>query len=168
MSGQTSYSFYQSAPFAGVLADLESNQDVRSYINEEVTAGLPFGIAVCQGVADDGCLLMADINSKIVGVTVHTHAVEPFYLPTSPSTAGIGLKGTAGVLRRGRIWAVVDATVAPGGIVCARYTATTAPKDQLGRLGPSTDSSSALQITGALWSTTAAAAGLAIADINMP
>ncbi len=168
MTAQTSYSFYQSLPFAGVLADLVSDSDIRSYVNEEVTLGVPFGVAVCQGAADNGFLLMVDINSKILGITVHTHAVEIYYLPTSPTTAGIPLKGTAGILKKGRIWAIAEVAVGPMDIVCARYTTSTAPKAQKGGLGNTTDSATALQITGATWTTTAAAAAIGMVDVNMP
>ncbi len=168
MTAQTSYSFYQSVPFAGVLADLESDSDIRSYVSEELTAGLPFGIAVCQGVADQGCLLMVDTNSKILGITVHQHAFEPYYLPALPLTAGVPLKGTVGVLKRGRIWAIAEVAVVPQDAVYARYTVAAAPKAQLGGLGNTADTSTAKQISQAAWQTTAAAAGLAIVDINMP
>lgn len=169
MTAQTSYSFYQSVPFAGVLADSDgSDADIRSYVSEELTAGLPFGIAVCQGAADTGCLLMVDTNSKILGITVHQHAFDPYYLPASPTTAGVPLKGTVGVLRRGRIWAIAEVAVVPMDIVCARYTTTAAPKNQLGGLGNTTDSATAKQITAAVWSTTAAAAALGIVDISTP
>lgn len=168
MAPQTSYSFYQSVPFAGVLADLESDQDIRSYVSEEATLGLPFGIAVAQGAADNGCINMVDANSKILGITVHQHAFEPYYLPSSPTTAGVPLKGTVGVLKKGRIWAIAEQAVAPQDPVYARYTATTAPKDQLGRLRKDGDTSSALIISQAAWQTTAAAQAVGIVDINMP
>lgn len=167
MTAQSSYSFYQSIPFAGVLADLASDIDIRSYVNQDVV-GLPFGIGVAQGTDDNGCILQVDINSKVLGITTHTHAVDPYFLPTSPTTAGVPLKGTVGVLKKGRIFAIAEVAVVPGDIVTSRYTAGSGFKTQVGSLGNSTDSSSALQITQAAWSTTAAAGAVGIADINMP
>lgn len=168
MAPQTSYSFYQSVPFAGVLADLESDQDIRSYVNQEATAAMPFGIAVCQAADDNGCKLMVDANSLILGITVHQHAVDPYFLPSSPAKAGIAATMTAGVLRKGRIWAIAEEAVAPQDAVYSRYTVTTAPKDQLGGLGNTGDTSTALLIAQAKWLTTAAAAAVGIVDINMP
>lgn len=168
MAAQTTYGFYQSVPYAGALYDLESDQQIRSYANQEATASMPFGIAVAQGANDDGCILMVDTNSKVLGITIHTHAVDPHQVATTPAKAGLSPKGTCGVLRQGRLWAIAEAIVAPQDDVFARYTASTAPKDQLGGLGPSADSSSAKQIAQAKWLTTAAAAGLAVVDINMP
>ncbi len=168
MAPQTSYEYYQSVPFAGVLYDLESDEDIRSYTNQEATAAMPFGIAVAQGSDDNGCILMVDTNSKILGITVHNHAFDPYFLPTTPAKAGIAAQGMASVLRKGRIWAIAEVAVAPQDDVFARYTVAAAPKDQLGGLGNSADTSTAKQIAQAKWLSTAAAGAVAQVDINMP
>lgn len=164
---QTSYSFYLSAPFAGALAEYGQGIDIRSYVSEEATLGLPFGIAVMQGTDDNGCLLPTSSGAKILGLTVHQHAQDPYFLPASPSTAGVPLKGTVGVLRRGRMYVLPEVSVVPHDPVYARYTAS-GGNTQLGALRNDGDSSKALQISQAEFLTTASAAAAAIVDINVP
>ncbi len=165
---QTSYADSMSVPFAGALGDYASDADIRSFVNEEASAAFPFGIAVCRATGDNGAKLMVDTNSKIVGLTVHTHAVEPYYLPATPAAAGVAAKGTASVLKKGRIWCKTEQAVVPGDAVYARYTAAAAPNDQLGALRKDDDTSKAKQISQAEWVTTTALGAVGLVDINMP
>lgn len=167
---QTAYSFYLSAPFAGVLGDYRSDYDIRSYVSEEATAGLPFGIAVCRGTGDQQCKLLVDANSKIIGLTVHQHAVEPYYLPTSPTTSGVAPKGTVGILKKGRMWVLPEQAVVPGDPVYARFTAAAAPLDQLGALRKDDDTTPKAKVMpgGCSFESTAAAASPALVDVNIP
>lgn len=165
---QTSYSFYLSAPFAGVLGDYRSDYDIRSAVNEEVTLGMPFGIAVKRGANDYGCLLPTGSGDKVIGLTVHNHAVDPYYLPASPTTAGVPLKGTAGILKKGRMWVLPEVSVVPGDPVYWRYSAN-GGLTQLGALRNDGDSShAAVMPGGATFETTAVASAAALVDISIP
>lgn len=164
---QTSYSFYQGLPFAGVLGDYASDSDIRSRVSEEATLGMPFGIAVGRGAADNGIILLADANTKIDGLLVHTHAVEPFYAATSPAGTGVSPKGTGSVLKKGRMYVLPEVAVVPGNDVYARYTAS-GGNTQKGALRTDADTAKATQITQAVWESTAAAATPALVDVNIP
>lgn len=116
---QTSVSLRPLRGFAGMLSDTTMLKDVRSYVNAEVSAELPFGIMVKQGATDDACLLPTAITG-LLGIVVHSHAYEK-----DVELGDTGLKPTitVGVLGVGRVWVTVDEAVAPGNAVRVRITA---------------------------------------------
>lgn len=109
----------------GLIADSSFKKNVRSYANEEASAEIPFGVAVGQGLNDDGCLLLAATTDKIIGVATRSHAYE-----VDRELGDIGLKpgATVGVLDHGQVWVHVETAVTPKSDVYIRAVAAGAEK----------------------------------------
>lgn len=163
---QLSYSTYQAAAFAGMLADNGDN-DILSYVNEEASANLPFGTAVAKGTADNGFLAMVNGSSVIVGVLAHTHQVDPGQVAASPTGAGVPPKYLGAVLKRGRIMVQVEEAVTPASPVFVRHTAG-AGGTQKGAFRASADTATAVAWTAARFLTSAGANGFAVLETNLP
>ncbi|MFZ5440471.1 MAG: structural cement protein Gp24 [Myxococcota bacterium] len=163
---QTSYTTYQSAAFAGMLAD-NGETDILSYVSEEASANLPFGVAVAKGTADNGMLAMVNGSSVIVGVLAHTHQVDPSQLASSPAGAGVPPKYLGNVLKRGRIVVQVEEAVTPASAVYVRHTAG-AGGTQKGAIRASADTATAVAWTAARFLSSAGANGYAVLEVNLP
>jgi hypothetical protein len=163
---QTAYSTYQTNAFAGMLADSGEN-DILSYISEEASANLPFGVAVAKGAADWGALAMVNGSSVIVGITVHTHQVDPSQVASSPAGAGIPPKYAINTLKRGRIFVQVEEAVTPASPVFVRHTAG-AGGTQKGAFRASADTATAVAWTAARFLTSAALGAYAVVEVNLP
>lgn len=111
---QTSFpSVQDEGLFAGFLPDYASQErDILSYVNEETTAGIPFGVMVAQGTADRGCVLMAAQNDDLIGIVVKNQAYDT--KRELDDNGALKPDVMVNVLRRGRIWVAVDESVAPG------------------------------------------------------
>ena len=101
------------AGLVGMIAD-ETGSEVTSRNNETV-AGIGFGLAVSQGVADKSCILG---GSAFLGVSVRdvTLALAPID-PLSNSYGTVDVYSeyeTVAVLTRGRIWVKAEGDVAGG------------------------------------------------------
>lgn len=163
---QLSYSTYQSAAFAGMLYDNGDN-DILSYISEEASAVMPFGIAVAKGTADFGALLMVNGSSVIVGLAAHTHQVDPGQAGNTPAGAGIPPKYAINVLKRGRMYVQVEEAVTPASPVFVRFAAG-AGGTQKGAIRASADTATAVAWTAARFLTSASANGYAVIEVNLP
>jgi hypothetical protein len=163
---QTAYTTYMTAAFPGMLADIGENS-ILSYVNEEATANLPFGVALAKGTADNQFLAMVNGSSVIIGVSVHTHQVDPGQVASSPAGAGIPPKYAAGVLTRGRIYVQVEEAVTPASSVYVRHTSG-AGGTQKGAIRASADTATAVAWTAARFLTSAGAAGFAVLEVNLP
>lgn len=163
---QLSYSTYQSTGFPGQKAD-NGETDVLSYVNEEATANLPFGVAVTKGTADNGFLAMVNGSSVPIGVLSHTHSVDPGQVAASPAGSGVPPKYLGNVLKRGRIMVQVEEAVTPASPVFVRHTAG-AGGTQKGAFRASADTASAVAWTAARFLTSAAAQGVAVLEVNLP
>ena len=104
----------QSRAFAGLIADSSELVDVVSAWSEEASAEMPFGIGLAQGTAAQGALIPSGAGDKLKGLLAHSYAHAP------GGAAGFGDMGSTGIiaggrlrcLRHGRIWVVLDASVA--------------------------------------------------------
>jgi hypothetical protein len=163
---QTAYSTYQTAAFAGMLAD-NGDADILSYINEEASAVLPFGIAVMKGTADFGALLPASAGAVMVGIAAHTHQVDPGQAGSTPAGAGIPPKYLINTLKRGRMYVQVEEAVTPASPVFVRY-ASGSGGTQKGAFRASADTATAVAWTAARYLTSAAIAGYAVVEVNLP
>jgi hypothetical protein len=163
---QTSYSTYQGLPFAGVLAD-NGEKSVLSYINAEASANMPFGIGMAKGTGDQDAILMVNASSVIVGVALHTHAVEPGTLAATPVGAGVPPKTPVASLTRGRVYVTVEEAVTPASPVFVRHTAG-AGGTQKGAFRASADTATAVAWTAARFLTSAGAGGQAVLEVNLP
>lgn len=110
---QTSISQTPTVALAGQLVDSAEN-DVLSYVSEEASEEIPFGVMVMHGTADDQCLLLdgtaAEADDKLLGVTVRSQA---YAKDTELGDTGVKPKNVIGILRKGRIWVEVEEAVTP-------------------------------------------------------
>lgn len=133
MSVQTNYADNIPAGYAGAIA----NEEPRVLIsrNVEDAAGIAFGLAVMQGVADKGCVVSD--GSAFLGVTVRDQSVDP----ATPNL--FAEDEEARIMTKGVIWVENSGGVAAGDRVEALAD---------GALGSTTGAG----ISGARWDTTAA------------
>jgi hypothetical protein len=145
---QTAYTRYILPAQNGMLAS-EVNWAADTRI-VETAAGIGFGLAVSQGVEDQGCILG---GSAFVGITRAD--------PTIARSESIPVDkypqyDNAGVLVTGDLWVIPSSAVAPTDPV--HYNTTT------GRLS----ASGGTAITQARWMTSADADGLAVVRLGNP
>ena len=151
MSAQTSYSINLAVALPGMIADL-SNSDIISR-SVETVVGIDFAVAVSRGTNADRQIVLGGDNT-FLGVTVRSTDIEG----TSNGTILYGENDTAGVMRKGYIWAICPTGCVPGNIV--NYNDTTGILDSGAAANGETD------IEGATWETTTSAGQLAILRLS--
>lgn len=160
---QTSYDMDQPIGVAGLLADASgSPKKTATYINPDDE--IPFGRAVAKDSAtDSACKLPDGAGVDIVGIAVRDSATEE-----SDATAenAYATESAVAVLRRGRIYVVVEEAVTPDDAVFVRHTAN-GLLTSLGIFRTDNDGGNALEITSARYVTSAGLGELAIVDINL-
>ena len=133
-------------------------------------AAIDFGLVVCQDPMDEKKAKLpvaaADITSalSILGITVHTQAIEQFY--QSAGGAGYAINAEMSILKRGTCWVQVESAVTPATTPYARYTVNGTTK--LGGIRGDDDTSKAAIIPSARFVKGAAANGYALLEINLP
>tara|TARA_R110000822_G_scaffold84867_3_gene199039 strand:- start:17527 stop:18006 length:480 start_codon:yes stop_codon:yes gene_type:complete len=151
MSAQLSYSINHAIAFAGGLYAL-GNHEISSR-DVETAAGANFGIAVSRGTDKDNQAVIGGATG-FLGITVRDLARES----ASDNTVQYSQYETAGVLRKGSIWAVCPTGCVPGDSV--NYVDATGVLDSGAAVAGET------QLDGASWESTAAAGELAILRIE--
>ena len=151
MSAQLIYSINQGLAFAGMLADTHDHDIVSRSI--ETVAGADFGIVVGRGTNADKQVVIGGALTVFLGLTVRSLEREN----VNNGTVKYSEKETAGIMRRGYIYAVCPAGCVPGDVV--KYTTATGIVDA-GAAG----AGEAL-VPGATWESTAVAGALAIVRI---
>lgn len=148
MSAQTSYSINQGKAYAG-LVYAQAPHDIISRA-VETAAGIGFGVAVARGTDADRQIDLAG-SASFLGITIRSLEKEG-----AANTGAIKWNETetAGVMRKGYIWAVCPAGCVPGDAV--KYT------DSTGVLDAGAAGAGETQLDGASWETTAAAGELAV------
>ena len=165
MAIQTTYPSDFTLAFEGALVD--GGRDAHIVTASNVAAASFFGRA---------CLIVADEEDRFVqptatagvfmGILVHTHAIEQSQV--TAGGAGLPVNHPCGILRKGRIWVVVEEAVTTTDSVFYRHTTPGAAPEFLGRFRTDADTAAATQITAARWVSAAAAGGLAKLEINLP
>jgi len=148
MSVQTSYSINQAVAYAGMLY-AQAPHNISSFAVETV-AGIGFAVAVKRGTdSEQQCDLAG--SADFVGITLRSLDRE-----ASANTGAINYSRyeTAGVMRKGYVWAVCPTGCNPGDSV--KYT------DDTGVLDAGSAGAGETQLDGANWETTASAGGLAV------
>lgn len=161
---QTSVATKMTRAFAGMVADSSRDTNVRSYVSEEASAEIPFGVFVKQGTGDDQCLKLTAVTDKLIGVVVHSHA---YAKDQELGDTGLKPKVTVGVMSRGRIWMPVEEAVTPASPVRVRCIAV--GNEVAGALRDTADASDDVAITTwarFLTSTTGAGIVLLEFDVN--
>lgn len=148
MSAQTSYTIDQPIAYAGLIY-AQAPKDIISRAVETV-AGIDFAVAVARGTDADKQVDLAG-SADFIGITVRSLEREG-----AANTGAIkySQSETAGVMRKGYVWAVCPTGCNPGDSVL--YT------DGTGVLDSGTAGAGETQLNGATWETTAAAGELAV------
>jgi len=143
---QSTYTELQPIAQAGMLASSDHSVDTRIC---DTAAGIPYGVAVSQGTADNAAVIGGASAAVFVGISVQDMSVEndPANNDEYPRYANMG------VLTRGDIWVVT------GGIVAAGQDVTFA--STTGILSSAATSGTQFAIAGARWMTAAASGALA-------
>ncbi len=147
---------------AGMPVD-NSDHDTESYVNEEASAELPWGVALVQGTADRGAKLAAAQANRIIGVARREDA---YGKDSELGSTGLKPKVSVSVTRRGKLPVLVNEAVAPTSPVRVRMTTNAGANGT--NSGPGTFCTTAsaghtvLISSGARFLSTTAGAGIAI------
>jgi hypothetical protein len=138
---QTSTSATLTNAYAGMLVSSEPHT-IRSYVNGESSAEIPFGVMVGQGTLTNEAINLAAITDKLVGIVVHSHA----YAKTDElGTTGLKAGVVMNVLAKGTIWVLTEETVTPASPVYVR--AVVAGVEVAGAFRDSADASDLIDIS---------------------
>jgi hypothetical protein len=148
--------------FAGQLAD-SSDNTVDSFVSEESSAEIPFGVMVKRGTGDHQAKLLAAQADVPVGIVVHSHV---YAKDTELGSTGLKPETTLSVLTKGRVWVTVEEAVTPASTV--RYRAIATGNEVPGEWRDTADASDTVAcLEFARYLTTAGAGGLALLEIDM-
>lgn len=161
---QLSYSTDMSPAREGQLADT-GNNDVMT--KENTATAIFFGKFVSRGAADKSCIrpaAAADITDakKALGVAISHQALES----SATGDPEYPVNSAVNVLKKGRVWVEVEEAVTPLDPVYVRYAAG-AGGTVLGSFRMSADTATAGLLAGAKYLSTAAAAGLALLELDI-
>jgi len=160
---QTSYSIQAAQAFRGLLGDSGHDMYLVSRAVEEA-AGVPAGVMLTVGTDPvTQAKLPAATGEVLAGVVAHQQARDNLEL-----AGNLMLEDgePASLVRRGRVWVVVEEAVTPGDDVYFRHTAP--GTEELGAFRTDADTANADQVVGASWLSTTAGAGIALLEINIP
>lgn len=155
---QTTYNANPDIAFAGMLVSAWPNE-TQTVRNAEAATSMPFGVAVCfklAAPATDLDVLLPHANTDVVsGIVVHEHDFERTWTLPDGTVAGeldaVGLvpKTVFSMLRRGRIWVKMPATlaVAVGDRLFVRAVANGAISNQLGSCENAADGANTIDDT---------------------
>lgn len=150
------------AAIAGMLADTKL-VEIDSFVSEEASAEIPFGVMVKQGTADNGALKLTATSNKLVGLVVHDHS---YAKDTELGSTGLKPKTTLRVMTKGRAWVTVEEAVTPASAVKVRAVA--GGSEVAGAFRDTADSTDCIDISAfARYLTTAGAGELALLDLDM-
>lgn len=165
---QTTFNATTARAIAGMAADAGFSDKISRVAAHDIGFGL--GV-VAVAAKDDQCDLPGTSADVFLGVSTYDAALPPAGSYNGASYAGAYVAGTATkIVRKGRIWVVVDQDVDPALAVYVRYATNGTGKLTLGAFRVDSDSSHALQVSNAKWiTTTTLASGLpAQLEVNIP
>lgn len=124
---QTSVLTAPVAAISGQLADTGRDMNLASYFSQEAALQMQFGTIVMQGAADYGCnVLTAGNVAKILGAVVYDASYqkgnELGSVVDANGKLGILPTITMNLLKRGRMWVLVEEAVTPSSAVRVRCT----------------------------------------------
>lgn len=160
---QTSVSVNAAAAFAGLIGDAGDDAYVRSYVNGEASAEIPYGVFVVIDSSEDheADLPTADTDLPC-GVVLHSHA---YAKDNELGTTGLKPDVTMSVLQRGRVWVATEDAVDPGDAVRIRKVA--GGSEQLGAFRAAADGTDTMVATNARWLTSTSGAGFALLEFDV-
>jgi hypothetical protein len=145
MAIQTAYNETMARGLPGMVATM-NNWDADTGVCE-TSAGIGFGLACGQGVADNGVTLGGAAAADFRGVSVRDVTLDPLAVDKYVLGTNVAL------LTRGDVWVTVDGAVNAGDNVT--FVATT------GALGSVAADGTHFTVDGARWMTSAASGGIA-------
>lgn len=152
---------------AGQLAD-NGPKDVLSGVNNEASAGIPFGVAVKVDVTDDsgrGYLNLAANSDKVNGITLYAYAHQPGTTGDIDTDGNLKPGAMLDILNQGRVLVVVEEAVSVGDRAYVRAVAS--GSEVLGAFRKSADASDTIDITkNAIFRTAAGIGGLAVVEVD--
>ena len=151
---QLNYNVNMDVAFEGMLAD-----SVKIAALSKITEGadLEFGLGCKKGTSDNQIVPLAANTDKFEGVIIHRHREE----------GELGDKVSVSLLRKGRIYVLVEQDVVAGEAAFVRAVA--AGAERAGAFRKDADGGDAIDLTGKAEFVTSALAGeLAVLDINLP
>lgn len=155
---QTAYGLQQT-PQPGVQFDVSDVRDIFTYVNQDGTWNIPFGVMVArQGTSSTQCKLPSVSTDEMLGIALLAHVYDPGPNGTLDQVHSIGVAPGPGVkqaqnlstMRRGRVWVFteVDVAVNAGAKAFVRVTQNGAGKLQLGAIRADADGGNAVAIHG--------------------
>lgn len=111
---QTTFNEAMTAAFAGAEADAGYDGDEVSARNDH-SAALAYGLCVARGTAD-GDFAQFTSGAEPLGCLKHSHATA------EAGDSGLGADEVGSVMRKGRIWVLVEDAVEAGDQAYARHT----------------------------------------------
>ncbi len=151
----------------------------RAGTSEEASAGIPFGVMVCRGTADDGILLLNTsaaamaTDTALVGITLFDHHFARNV--ELDADGALAPEATCAVLTKGTCLVQVEEAVAPGDAVHVRVV--TGGSDGYGPAGAEnagafraspTSTTDCINVSSfAQWRSSADAGGYAELEIDM-
>ena len=150
----------------GQLADGYTAQfgDVVTRTSEEASAEIPFGTIVKRGTVGDRCKMLTAVSDIPDGVVVFANM---FDYPTERGDIGLKPKTTFGVLRKGRIYVLLETDVAITDEVHVRATANGA-NTTIGICRATADATHTIDLTGlASWAKAGVAGDVGILEVDM-
>jgi hypothetical protein len=150
-------------------AGLKLEGEDRTGTSEEATDGIPFGVMVCQGTADDGILLLntsaAAMATKLKGILLFDHHFARNV--ELDANGDLAPQATGAILTEGTCLVLVEEAVAPGDPVRVRVVVEDDEVPGAFRTGPD-DTSDCVNISKfAQWRSSADAGEYAELEINM-
>jgi hypothetical protein len=160
---QTSIDSKMPIAVPGLLADNTMSKDAMSAFNAEASAEIPFGVMVAHGTADDDAKLLAATTDHLMGVSVFGHHYDR---PLELGDTGLKPKTHFDVLRKGRIYVLVEEPVTPASAVFVRAVAT--GDEVAGAFRDTADGTDTIDISKfARFVTSAGTGELAVVEIDM-
>lgn len=159
---QTAYAIDPDQAFRGLAEKIESTQSRANGAG----AAVGFGIMVRADSVNpvEQFELFGGASEVPLGVLVHNQAQEN---PALAGALGVDELEEATVLRRGRVWVVVEEAISIGDDVFFRHTAG-GGGTEIGAFRTDADTATADQVTQAEWLSETAGAGVALLEINLP
>ncbi len=140
---QTSVSSSIERAYAGMLFDTGPH-DIVTGVSEESSAEIAFGWGVVKGTAERGVLIPSGGSDLPFGIVVHGHGYSKGPADAQLGTTGLKPDVVMSVMRKGRIWLVVDKAVSSltsySDRGWLRYTADGSTNPTPGAWGKATDS----------------------------
>lgn len=102
---QTGYVASMDPGLPGMIANMETWNAITGIC--ETAGGIPFGVAVSQGAADDGCVLTSTTNNKVLGLS-RRDTTQPYSLGVDKYAQ----KANVGIMTQGVMWVTAGETVA--------------------------------------------------------